>query len=585
MTPAHPIAKPRRRTANSMTKIGLLKAILTSATDYAIITMNNEGIITSWNTGAQRILEYQEEEIIGESGGVLFTAEDQAKGIPQEELETARLTGRAYDNRWHVRKDGSKFWGDGTVTPIYHDNGAQIGFLKIMYDCTERKQIESEMIRLANFDALTGLANRSYFQNRLSEMVSATLRSSQHVVLLLIDLDNFKQINDSMGHHVGDLLLQQTAQRMRRAIRDTDFLARLGGDEFVVIQPNALSPQSAGSLINKLLDTLSRPFHIDGHEVRTSASIGVAVCPQDAKEPNRLLNKADLALYRVKNEGRGGFSYFTEQMDAEAHKRHLNLSELRRAVKNHAFWLEYQPEIDVGSKRIVSIEALLRCSNPTLRAYPITEVIKLGEETGLMPEIGLWVLSEACAQSRRWQNAGLPVKISVNLSPRELIDLKIATVILAILDRSGLTPRNLEVEITEQHMFQANGQGIKVLEELRNRGIIVVLDDFGTGYASLSSLRRLPVNRLKLDRASLKEIPHDPHSCAIAKAVIAMAHTLNIEVVAEGIESAEQADFFRREGCNALQGNFLSRPLATDDMTLLLQQQFSLSSTEKFAAP
>ena len=552
----------------------LLRAIYASATDYAIITMDNNGIVTSWNTGAEQILGYRPHEIIGRSGSMIFTPEDQEQGTPQQECDTARKVGRAADDRWHVRKDGSRFWGEGVVTPIRHGTGEQVGFLKIMRDNTARKHAEHDLLRLANFDTLTGIANRNYFQVRLEEMIAAMARSEQELILHIVDLDFFKQVNDSLGHAAGDLLLQQAVERMSHLLRETDFIARLGGDEFIVLQPNVHSPEAGAQLATKLLEALSRPFSINGTEARIGASIGMAVYPQDASDPDRLLEKADLALYRVKNNRRGGFSFFTERMDAEAHKRALALLDLRGAVANHEFWLVYQPEVDCTSGRIIALEVLLRCGNRALSTYPIDKLVSLAGEAGLMPEIGSWILAEVCAQKGAWEEAGLPrLRLSINLCPHELMSRVLLDQIHALVLESRLRAGDLEIEITEREIFDSKEQGIAVLAELRGLGMSIALDDFGHGYSSLAYLRRLPIDRLKLDREFLTEIPQNLASCVIAKSVIEMAHALNLDVIAEGVESIEQVKFFQQNRCDAMQGFLLCEPLAGNAVTELLSKQ------------
>lgn len=560
----------------------LLRAIYASATDYAIITMDDKGIVTGWNYGAERILGYRSDEIIGRSGSIIFTPEDCEMGAPQQEFDAALKTGRGADDRWHVRKDGSRFWGEGVVTPIRRPDGEHIGFVKIMRDNTARKRAENDMLRLANFDALTGVANRNYFQVRLAEMMAGMARSEQLLILQVVDFDFFKQVNDSLGHAAGDALLQQAVARMLNLLRETDFLARLGGDEFVVLQSNAHSPEAGAQLAAKLLDALSRPFPVDGREVRIGASIGMAVFPQDAIEPDRLLEKADLALYRVKNGGRGGFSYFTERMDTEARNRARHLLELRQAVANREFWLAYQPEVDCISGRIVSLEVLLRCRSPALSTYPVDKLIDLAAEAGLMPTIGSWVLDETCAQQKEWKNAGLPpLRLSINFCPHELMSRVLSDKILAMLQEPWMRPQDLEIEITERDIFDTKGQGITILEELRSLGISIALDDFGSGYSSLSYLRRLPIDRLKLDQTFLKEIPQDSPSCVIARSVIEMAHALDLEVIAEGIEVPEQVEFFQQHRCDAMQGFLLCRPLSGADISDLLLQQEAIDLQPK----
>ncbi len=563
----------------------LLRAIYASAIDYAIITMDNDGIVVSWNPGAERILGYRAEEIIGLSGSVLFTAEDRRQLVPQQELATALKAGRGADDRWHVRKDGSRFWGEGVVTPIYLGHGEHIGYLKIMRDNTARKRAENDMLRLANFDGLTGIANRNYFRVRLEEMMAAMARSRQLLILQVVDLDFFKQVNDSLGHAAGDGVLRQVAERMTHLLRETDFIARLGGDEFIVLQPNAHGPEAGAQLATKLLEALSRPFLLDGGEVRIGASIGIAVYPQDAAEPDQLLEKADLALYRVKNGGRGGYSYFTEHMDTEARNRAHNLLELRHAVAMREFELVYQPVVDCATGHITSVEALLRCKNPVLAAYPVDELIDLAAEAGLMPTIGAWVLAQACVQQREWQRAGLPrFCLSINFCPHELMNGFLIDQIRAMVEQSSLRPEDLEIEITERDMVDKQGQGIKILEELHSLGISIALDDFGSGYSSLSYLRRLPLHRLKLDKDFLKGIPYDATSCVIARSLIDMAHALNLTVVAEGVESPEQVEFFRQNRCDALQGFLLCPPLPLEGLKELFMKQATINVQPEFLA-
>jgi diguanylate cyclase (GGDEF)-like protein/PAS domain S-box-containing protein len=562
-----------------MNEPGLLKAIFASGTDYAIIVTNDLGIVTIWNAGAERITGFLQKEIIGQSASIIFTEEDLVQQIPQKEFEIA-LRGRCADHRWYMRKDGSRFWAESVTTPIFDGNEKLIGFLKILRDNTEKLRVDEEILSCARFDALTGLPNRSTFKERLSELVALTLRSDQLLIFQIVDLDRFKEVNDSLGHHAGDVLLQQVAQRMRSVIRDTDFIARIGGDEFVVLQPNAHSPEVGGTLAVKLLDVLSKPFHIESRDVLSGASIGVAVCPQDAREPDQLLKKADLALYRVKRSGRGGFSCFTEHLDEEAHRRTRDLAELRRAMENHAFFLAYQPKVRSTDGEPIALEALLRCTNPILSAYPIEYVITLAREAGLMPKIGAWVLSDACAQTKIWHDAGLPhIRVCVNLCTRELMDPKIAAYINATLERTGLQANSLEIEITERQLFDSKEQGVNTLKQLRSRGTLIAIDDFGTGYSSLGYLRWLPVDSLKLDKTFMPMIPRDSQSCSIAKAVISLAHSLNLEVIAEGVESEEQVDFLRRENCEQLQGYFFSRPLDAVAMTSWLLDRDSSHRT------
>jgi diguanylate cyclase (GGDEF)-like protein/PAS domain S-box-containing protein len=558
-----PEAQPTER-ANP----GLLDAILASATEYALITTEEDGKIATWNRGAQQVFGYAPQEIVGKSLEELFTEPDKINGKPKRELDVARDTGRSSDVRWHRRKDGSWFWAEGVMTTIKEDDGNIIGYLKILRDETERKNALMKIEELARVDMLTGVANRTAFNERLSEMMATAARSHELMALHLLDLDNFKQVNDRWGHPVGDKLLMLVTQRMREVTRDTDFIARLGGDEFVILQANVATPEAGGRLAEKLVQTMSMPFDIDGRQIATGASIGIALFPRDATEPDHLLRKADLALYKVKHDSRNGYHYFSEQLDTDSHNKGNLLAALKRATQDHSFWLAYQPEIDVATGQIIAVEALLRCRDPLLAECQVDDIIALATQSGLMPEIGLWVMNEACTQNRKWQDAGFsPIKMCVNLCPGELNVPDFVERVQRILQQSNLSPRHLEVEVTEREVFEAAGEGPAAIVKLRALGVSVAIDDFGTGYSVLSRLRNLPINKLKLDQSFVSQIPADPDSCAIAKAMIGLAHTLRLEIIAEGAESVEQAAFLEREQCETMQGYFFSRPLDAGDMT------------------
>lgn len=553
----------------------LLKEIYGSTLDYGIFTTDLNGLVTTWNIGAERITGFSKDEMIGQDSAVIFTPEDQLRKESEQEMAIAQTTGRAEDFRWHQRKDGSQFWADGVMTMLRDESGRHIGYLKILRDITERKLVEAEMYRIANSDKLTGLANRYSFEIHCAELLAIASRSGQMLSLHLIDLDGFKHVNDSLGHHAGDMLLQEAAQRMRDIVRHSDFIARLGGDEFVVLQPSMTSMQAGVELATKILKELSRPFTIKGRQVQISGSMGIAVCPNDATDLDQLLKKADLALYRAKAEGKGKFHYFTERLDADAHKKRIEIAHLRHAIDSKQFRVEYQPRVAFDNGQTVGMEALLRCSSPAFAGHTTEEVVSLATSAGLMKNISFWVLREACAQIRSWKDQGLPaVKVSVNLCSQDLTDRETPDYIDSLMSEMSLHPTDLEIELTEREALEVEKHGIAILDMLRARGISIALDDFGTGYSALSYLRNLPVTAVKLDKSFLVDIPHNDQGCAVIKAVMHLSQALGLEVIAEGVETDEQAAFLKENHCTALQGFLISRPLAPHDMTTWLRNGY-----------
>lgn len=436
-----------------------LKQLYDSAITYALYTIDRAGKATSWSSGAERIFGFTGEEMIGQETAILFTPEDRADDQHVKEMATAATEGCAADYRWHLRKNGTQFWADGTMTPVLDDDGAIVGFLKIANDITNPKLAQDEVRRLATVDILTGLASRSYFDAQFAELVKKSIENGHLLIAHLIDLDRFKQVNDTYGHHAGDLLLQQAAQRMRHLASETDFIARLGGDEFVLLQCLAAETDAGGDLASSFIEALAQPFDIQGRKVEISASIGIAVCPADAASTSDLLKKADLALYRAKTKGRNGFYYFTDELDNAAHQRTRDIAGIRNAVANESFRLEYQPIVDYRTGRVTAVATLLRFSNPALSGRSIDYLLSLATEAGLTPQIGNWVLGKACAQLKRWKEAGVgDLKMHVNMCSQELMDTGVLNAIRSVLTQSGLQPSDLEIEITEREAVDIEEQ-------------------------------------------------------------------------------------------------------------------------------
>jgi diguanylate cyclase (GGDEF)-like protein len=396
-------------------------------------------------------------------------------------------------------------------------------------------------------------------------MMALASRNRQMLLLLLIDLDRFKEVNDTLGHDAGDQLLKEAAARIRKVSRESDLVARLGGDEFAVLQLNPGSATAGGVVAGKLLDVLAQPFFLAGREAQISASIGIAVYPDDASNSDELMKKSDLALYQAKAEGRNAFHYFTDALDSAAHRRNSDQAELRTITRERAFALAYQPIVDFRSGGTVAMEALLRFPNGAFGAYPVEYVIELAKEHGLIADIGSWVFRESCRQLRSWRLAGMNgINIAINTCAKELLRPDYARVIETSLAEFSLTPADIEIELTEHEAIELERNRNGILKSLRSQGFSIVLDDFGTGYSSLSYLRSLPVTALKLDKSFLRDIPHHTDANAITRAVVALAHDLRLNVTAEGVERIEQAKFLLDVNCTAFQGYLFAEPLDAD---------------------
>ncbi|MHB1233971.1 MAG: putative bifunctional diguanylate cyclase/phosphodiesterase [Burkholderiales bacterium] len=443
---------------------------------------------------------------------------------------------------------------------------------KLSLDLEARKRVEQSMRHMAHHDALTGLPNRALFRDRLTHAMAQADRYHQKLAVLFLDLDRFKAINDTLGHNVGDQLLKIAAERLRSCVRDCDTVARLGGDEFTVIVDDIIEVQDAAVVAQKILDTLSQPFNLHGHEVFISVSVGITLYPNDDESADNLLRNADSAMYRAKEYGRNNYQFYVADMNVKARARLMLESSLRRALDRGEFALYYQPRVDLFSGRVIGAEALLRWRHPEMGLVPPTEFIPILEETGMIIPVGDWVLRQASRQNHIWQEMGLPpIRMAVNLSARQFIQKDLAESVLRVLEGAGLLPEYLELEITEDLLIEHNQTNIITLAKLRSHGIHISIDDFGTGYSSLSYLKRLPIDTLKIDQSFVRDIVTDPDNKAIVSAIIAMASSLHLNVLAEGVETDEQLAFLRAQGCNEIQGFSFSHPLVAEDFEQLLR--------------
>ena len=473
-----------------------------------------------------------------------------------------------------MHKDGSQHTYLMVKFPLRNKENNVFGVCTIGTDISERKLAEnalreqqSRLNYMAFHDSLTSLPNRSLFYDRIYHGLARARRAESKVALMLLDIDRFKNINDSLGHDAGDVMLKAIAMRLNEGVRDMDTVARLGGDEFVVVLEGIHDLEDVVFVANKLLTTLSRPMEISGHSISTTVSIGVSVFPDDGADTDELLKNADVAMYKAKEAGKNNCQFYTKGMNATAVNYLLLENDLRRAVEQQQLVLYYQPQVDLKTGEMMGVEALVRWQHPDRGLISPAHFIPLAEETGLIVPIGEWVLREACRQQKIWLDAGKHVgKVAVNLSPRQFHQKNFPGKVEAILEATGLEARHLELEITESCAMEHAGETINQLNQLNQMGMFLAIDDFGTGYSSLAYLQRFPIQKLKIDRSFINDIHDDDNDAAIAKSIIGLAHNMQMRVVAEGVENERQADWLRDMGCDQAQGFHYAKPMTAKQL-------------------
>ncbi len=455
--------------------------------------------------------------------------------------------------------------------------GSQIG------QFMARRQAEERVLRLAHYDELTGLPNRNMFNQQLTRALAQARRNDKALAIMFIDLDRFKNINDTLGHEAGDRVLKEIAGRLRGCLREVDTVGRLGGDEFVVLIEEVPQSAQVAVVAQKILAAVAKPFLLDAQEFHISASIGISTYPADSKDMQSLLKNADISMYRAKEQGKNNYQFYSAQMNVHTHARLAMESDLRCALQGQEFLLHYQPKVDIRSGRIAGVEALVRWQQPAKGLIPPAQFIPLAEETGLIVPIGEWVLNAACAQNKSWQDQGLlPLRMAVNLSARQFSQENLVQDVARILGETGMAPAALELEITESMVMSNPQDAVRLLGKLKDLGIYLSIDDFGTGYSSLSYLKRFPIDSVKIDGSFVRDLPGDADDAAITEAIIAMAHSLKLKVIAESVETEEQLRFLRKHGCDEMQGYFFSKPVPASELLRLLQGASAAGSKPAF---
>ena len=466
-----------------------------------------------------------------------------------------------------VRRNAEEYPVRVALTAMRDGGNAVCNYMAILSDITNRKQVEEHTRHLAEHDFLTDLPNRVLFLDRLQQALATARRNLTKVAVMFLDLDHFKAVNDTHGHQVGDIVLKEVALRLTRCVRGVDTVSRQGGDEFVVILADIGGADQAAHVAGSVMHAVAQPLLAGGHELVLSASIGISLCPGDGDDVDTLLKHADMAMYHAKQHGRNAFQFFSPAMNAHVVSRVEMEKRLRLALENHEFVLEYQPEIDIASGHTIGVEALIRWRHPERGLLAPDQFIPIAEETGLIVPIGEWVLRQACAQARTWRDQGYPVAVAVNLSHAQFMHDKLLGHVDDALHRSGLEAPFLDLEITEGMIMSGDAGTIATVRALRQRGVQLTVDDFGTGYSSLSTLRRYPLSKLKIDRTFVNDITREPDDAAIIPAIIAVARSLKLRVIAEGVETIEQLRFLQLHGCDAYQGAYASMATVAPDFT------------------
>ena len=534
----------------------------------AIVITDAENNIIQVNKAFTEITGYSREESLGRNPRILKSGQHDwefYRVMWEILLSTGNWQGELMDRR----KNGEVYPKWLSITVVRDEKGDITNFIALFSDITERKASYERIQHLAHFDALTNLPNRTLLNEYLDMSIGVAKRSKAQLAILFLDLDRFKIVNDSLGHHAGDLLLKIVSDRLTNCIRETDTVARLGGDEFVILLPSIKEPGDAVSVAQKVVDAIAVPFLLEGNEVNIGTSIGIGIYPDNGLDRSTLIKNADAAMYHAKENGRNNFQFFSSEMNDKSFEQLALENDLRRAIKNEEFILNYQPQIDVLTGKIVGAEALIRWQHPEKGLVPPNNFIALAEKCGLIVPMGEWVIKTACAQNLAWQKEGLPpMLIAVNIAAQQFRQKNFKESLMEIIGDIGLDPHLLELEITESALMENADSVLKTLHSLKEIGFHLSIDDFGTGYSSLSYLKHFPLDKLKIDRSFVIDITEDSNNNAIIETIINMGHNLKLKVIAEGVENAEQLATLKGLMCDEIQGYYFSRPLSPQDFVV-----------------
>ena len=561
-----------RRTEHSLAQSEeRFRLLVNSITDYAIYMLDPDGNVTSWNTGAERLNGYRAEEVTGKNIDRFYRPEERAAGAPSRSLQIAVAEGRYEEEGWQVRKDGSRFWAEILIKPVYDTTGDVVGFAKVTRDITERHEHRRQLEHMALYDPLTGLPNRVLLRTKIEKACA----QGENVSVLLLDLDGFKDVNDTLGHQAGDLLLSAAAARISSVVESPATVGRMGGDEFAVVLPALVGPMQIGAVCQRLINAFRPPFAVDGDDIYLGVSIGVSSNLEASSEPTpgAILSDADIALYAAKEERRGGYCFFQPHMRQAILNRRACESELRSALADGRFELFYQPQVRLADRSIFGAEALLRWHHPERGVLSPGAFLPVLERSSLACTVGRWAIRTACQHAAKARASGhADYRVAVNLFAAQFRTPDLFDVVKEALSAAALPAEALELEITENILLRQDAGITSVLEQLRGLGVGIAFDDYGTGYASLSVLKKYPLTTLKIDRSFVCELSVSATDVAVVGAVLYLGRSFDLQVVAEGIETAQQAACLINLGCKSGQGYLYDRPMQSEALIRKLSE-------------